>query len=73
MKGVLIGVGFAFVWGSALMPFIDLINSYKTAYNFLGYIGAAIVCASCSAIAIYDSSLESEVRAANRRIKDILS
>jgi len=53
-----IGLGFIFVWGCALLFWVDLANQYATWKKVVGTIGAALVSLSCLALALYTGRQE---------------
>lgn len=59
--GSWVGVGLLFMWGSALIAWVDLWNSANLGAKALGFIGGCLVSASGIAIAIYTSALEQKL------------
>ena len=70
-KSIALALGFMFIWAAAMTPFIDVRNSYKTAYQVIGFIGVGLVCLACSSLAIYMSNLEEEARNLRGRIREL--
>ena len=64
----LIGLGFMFVWGCALLFWIDLANEYATWKKVVGTAGAALVSLSCLALALYTSRQERRAAELERQL-----
>lgn len=54
----LIGLGLMFVWGCALLFWIDFADGYATWKKAVGFVGAGLVSLSCLALFMYTSRQE---------------
>ena len=63
----LIGLGLMFMWGSALMPWIDFSRSHHVAPQLMGFLGACLVSATGLATFLYVNFLEGEVKRLKER------
>lgn len=64
----LIGLGLLFVWGCALLFWVDLANEYATWKKVVGTMGAALVSLSCLALALYTSRQEQRAAELERQL-----
>lgn len=64
----LIGLGLVFVWGCALLFWIDLASEYATWKKVMGTAGAALVSLSCLALALYSSRQEKRAAELERQL-----
>ena len=60
----LVGLGLMFMWGSALMTWMNLWESTSLLMKTLGLLGLALVTASGLAIAFYTNGIEQELKEA---------
>lgn len=58
----LIGLGLLYMWGCALITWMDLWNSTNTFSNILSFFGMAAVSISGLAVVFYTSALEKEIK-----------
>ena len=65
-----IGLGLLYMWGCAIVAWMDYWNSYETWIKVLAFLGGALVSISGTAIAVYTSKLEEKIRQLNERSKN---
>lgn len=64
----LIGLGFMFVWGCALLFWIDLASEYDTWKKVMGTMGAGLVSIACLALSVYTSRQEHRAAELERQL-----
>ena len=67
-SAALIGLGFMFVWGCALLFWVDLITAYPTWKKVVGTAGAGLVSLSCLALSLYTSRQEQRAAELERQL-----
>lgn len=64
----LIGLGLLYMWGCAIITWMDLWNSTNTFSNVLAFFGVAAVSISGIAVGFYTSALEKEIKELKEKI-----
>jgi len=58
----LIGLGLMFMWGCAILYWVEWTNSYSTFENVIGTVGGMLVSASGLGIFLYTNDIESKLK-----------
>lgn len=63
----LVGLGLMYMWGTALVAWLDLWQSSQIGLRIIAFLGAALVSLSGIAISFYTNDLELKVKRLNER------